>query len=223
MEIKDITSNFNLSVMAVLSEPLKLGDLLFKMKEVGIEANEALPTQILSNPRMIMFNVSGPGIKLTRVLDVDLMAYNLQYPSQLSGILTFKVQNVPIETRPEPHFQFLTDIVKKLGYEDKLLFFEIVINFEADFVSFVDVKNLFSDLSTMMEPKLFSLRLFDGKITDKDPREELWNEIQVEPIINNPRKVVVNAIYRKSGYKESLFDDIFGDIQKIFSKLGGKK
>lgn len=219
IEIKNIASNYNLSVMAVFSEPLKLADIMRKMSESGQEMIEPLPTQSLTNPRMIMLGLSMPGIKLTRILDTDLNAYNLQYPSQLRGIFTFRVQNVPLNVKIDPHFEGLVDTIKKLGYEDKLFFYEIVINLEAEFVSFVNMKNLFPDLLTIANPKLYSLRLFDGNITDKDPREELWSELQVEPIINNPKRVVVNAIYRKNKYDNRLIDNIFQDIQKIFGRL----
>ncbi|MGC8725437.1 MAG: hypothetical protein ACP5RS_02540 [Thermoplasmata archaeon] len=46
----------------------------------------------------------------------------------------------------------------------------------------MNVREQFPDSLTIKE-KLFSLRSFDGNPPGKDMREEMWNGIQIEPIL----------------------------------------
>ena len=111
----------------------------------------------------------------------------------------------------------LDELISKTGIKERVMLYEIYVNFIRDRKENTMKKVILPELKTIKDPRLFGLRIFEGDLADQDIRTQHWKQINIEPIVQDPTKLGITMIFRSEHLQKNIISEGLEDVDKLLN------
>lgn len=204
------------NILAILKNPISSKDIENLLKVSGVIFDYEIPR---FSPASFTISTSSYQ-RIAKIDGAPLSVANLDY----RGIQRGAIQLTPLkdeEAEVSKVFEILYNLISNSNLSDRVDFYELFISFTKN-EPMIWPKAEVPKLKSMVNPQHFGMRIFEGQIGSADIRTQLWKQITIEPMVENPSIIIVNAIYRIREYKEQIVNEVYSDIKTLLEYLKKK-
>ena len=165
------------------------------------------------------FNMPGNLKKIGDLKNSSVMISNLSLKSGVMGI----IQLIPRKSETPDAFVIskseLDDLILKMKIKERVFSYDVYVNLVRDGKGVHQRKEKIPELLTIKKPRSFGLRIVNDEIPEDDIRTQLWKQINIEPIVQDPTKLSITMIFRDESLEDKIISEGFADIEKLLNYL----